>query len=565
MTSTHRPNGLERSDPGPLGPFPSENRRIARAAGLVAAVTLASRISGLLRDAVTGYYFGAGSTADAFFVAFRLPNLLRRFVGEGAMSVAFIPIFTEYLGRGAPAQAERALRVLVTGFSLIIAAVTVIGIALAPYWLALLAPGFSDQPEMALTLQLTRALFPYLLLISLVALLSGYLNALRHFFAPALAPILLNLAMIGCAVVLAPLLATPVFALVWGVLLGGVLQVLAQVVPLLRRGISLAPLWEPQHPALGRSLRLLAPSTVGAAAYQINVMLSTSLASLLAAGSVSALWYAGRIFEFPIGMVAVALGTAALPSFAEQAVRGAHAELRRSLTFALALTTSLAVPASLALIALARPITAVLLQHGAFGAEDVERTALALQAYAIGLWPLAVVRIVVPAFYAMRDVRTPVLAALVALLANAVASLALIGALPGQSGSGLANVVAALTRVVQVADFGHVGLALASSLAAAVNVAGLVAPLARRLGGLDLRPLAAALLRSVLASAPMAVIVHVAAAGLDWSTPGGTVVKAIWLAAIIAGGLVAFAVASLLVGGPEIERLRRTLAEKRRR
>jgi putative peptidoglycan lipid II flippase len=543
----------------------SENRRIARAAFVVAAATLASRVTGLLRDAVTGYYFGAGSVADAFFVAFRLPNLLRRFVGEGAMSVAFIPVFAEYLGQRTPAEAGRALRAMATGFTVAVAVLTGLGIALAPYWLELLAPGFSAQPEMALTIRLTRWLLPYLVLISLVALLGGYLNALRHFLAPAVAPVLLNLTIIGCAVALVGLLRTPIFALVWGVVLGGVLQLVAQVVPLVRRGISLAPLWEPGHPGLARALRLVAPSTVGAAAYQINLMLSTSLASLLAAGSVSALWYAGRIFEFPIGLVAAALGTAALPSFADQAVRGALGELRRSLTFAVALTTMIAVPASLALVVLARPITAVLLQHGAFGADEVERTAAALQAYAAGLWPLAVVRVVVPVFYALRDVRTPMLAAVAALAVNAVASVALIGDLSPDQPSRLAAGLGAVVSALHVADLGHVGLALAASLAVTVNLAGLVVPLARRLGGLDLRPPGTALLRSVVAAIPMTFVIHLAAGSVDWTTMGDTLAKATWLAAIIAAGLLVFAAAALAVGGPEIASLRKLLSDRLRR
>jgi putative peptidoglycan lipid II flippase len=541
----------------------SENRRIARAAGLVAGLTLASRITGLLRDMVTGFYFGTGSAADAFFVAFRLPNLLRRFVGEGAMSVAFVPVFAEYVARESPAEAQRAFRAVATGFAVILVAVTLLGVALAPYWLALLAPGFGARPEtLALTLRLTRWLFPYLLLVSLVALLGGFLNALRHFLAPALAPLLLNLAIIGCALALVPVLPTPVFALVCGVLLGGVLQLGAQCVALARRGISLAPLWAPRHPAMGRVLRLLAPSTLGAAVYQINVMLSTSLASLLHAGSVSALWYAGRIFEFPIGLVAVAIGTAALPSFADQAVRGARDELRHSLRFALGLTTALAVPASVALVLLARPITAVLFQRGAFGAAEVERTALALQAYAVGLWPLSVVRVVVPAFYALRDVRTPVLAAVAAFAVNAVASLALIGAVPAPQASWVADAIARAAEALQIASFGHTGLALAASLAAGVNGACLIAPLTRRLGGLELRPLAAALARSLLASLPMAALVHVAANAVDWTAPGHLSAKVLWLVVTVIGGLLAFAGTALAIGGPEVDGLRRMVARR---
>jgi putative peptidoglycan lipid II flippase len=337
------------------------------------------------------------------------------------------------------------------------------------------------------------------------------------------------------------------------------------VVPLAWRRISLAPLWQPRHPTVGRVLRLLGPSTLGAAAYQINVMVSTSVASVLPAGSVAALWYAGRIFEFPIGLVAVAIGTAALPSFAQQAVRGAHAELRRSLSFAVGLTTVLAVPASLALLVLARPITAVLLQHGAFGADDVERTAVALQAYAVGLWPLAIVRVVVPAFYALHDVRTPVLGAFAALAANALAGLALIGALPAEQSSWLATMIARASAILHTADLGHAGLALAASLAAAVNVVCIVPRLARRLGGLDLRPIAGALWRSLLAAAPMVAIVYVAADRVDWTAPGHILFKAVWLGAVVAAGGLAFAAAAIAVGGPEVEGLRRMIAERLRR
>ena len=541
----------------------SENRRIARAAGQVAALTLASRISGLLRDMVTGYYFGASLAADAFFIAFRVPNLLRRFVGEGAMSAAFIPVFAEYVAERRETQAARALRAVATGFAAVLFAITLLGIVLAPYWLALLAPGFGGRGEaMALTVRLTRWLFPYVLLVGLVALFGGFLNALRHFLAPALSPLLLNLAMIACAVALVPVLPTPIFALVCGVLLGGVLQLALQIVPLARRRISLAPLWEPRHPAVRRVLPLLAPSTVGAAVYQINVILSTSLASTLRAGSVSALWYAGRIFEFPIGLVAVAIGTAALPSFSDQAVRGAHDEMRRSLTFALGLINAVAVPASIALVVLARPITAVLFQHGAFGAEEVERTARALQAYAVGLWPLSVARVIVPAFYALRDVRTPVRAALITLAANAAASLALLGAVAPQSSSGLATAIAHAAAALCVVDLGHAGLALAASLAAAVNVICLVSPLTRRLGGLDARPIAASFARSLIAAAPMAVLVFIAAAPLDWTATGHDVRKAAWLAATIAAGLLTFAGTTLLVGGPEVDRLRRLVRRR---
>jgi putative peptidoglycan lipid II flippase len=355
----------------------SENRRIARAAGQVGALTLASRITGLLRDAVTSYYFGAGPAADAFFVAFRLPNLLRRLVGGGAMTAAFVPVFGSYLSEGKPREAERALRATAAVFGLALIGLTALGILLTPAWLAVLAPGFAAEPATRrLAERLARWMFPYLLLIALVALYGGYLNARRHFLAPAISPVLLNLAIIAAAVALTPRLG--IASLVVGVLLGGALQLALQLVALRRDGTAVMPVWQPSHPALGAIWRLLAPATLGTAMYQINVLLSTTVATLLPAGCVSALWYAGRLLEFPIGLVAVALGTAALPSFAEQAARQAQDEMRRSLSFAISLTNYVAIPASVALVILARPITAVLFQRGAFA--DVDLTAAALRA-----------------------------------------------------------------------------------------------------------------------------------------------------------------------------------------
>lgn len=546
-------------------PGMSENRRIAGAAGVVAGLTLASRVTGLLRDVVTGYYFGAGATADAFFVAFRLPNLLRRFVGEGAVGAAFTPVFAAYVAEPRAGSAERAFRAVATGFAALLGLTTVAAIAAAPLWLDLLAPGFAAEPEaMALAVHLTRWLLPYVFCIGLVALCGGYLNARRHFFAPAASPVVLNLAMIAAAVALVPALGTPVFALVWGVLLGGLLQLAVQLVALGRLGVPIAPAWEPRHPAVRRVLGRLAPSTAGAAIYQINVLVSTSLASVLQPGSVSVLWYAGRIFEFPIGLVAVAIGTAVLPSFAEQALRGARAEMRRSLGFALAVTNLLAVPASLALVVLARPITAVLLQHGVFGPEAVERTALALQAYAVGLWPLSVARVIVPAFYAMHDVRTPVLAAAVAFVANAAASLALLGAVPEPQAVGFAGAIARAAAALRVADLGCAGIALAASLAAAVNVSCLIVPLGRRLGGLDSRSFAAAFARSLAAALPMTALIYAAAARVDWTAPAGGAGNAAWLAATIAAGLFAYAAAAWLLGGPEVAAVRALLAARPR-
>jgi putative peptidoglycan lipid II flippase len=540
----------------------SEKRRIARAAGQVGALTLASRVAGLLRDAVTGYYFGAGPAADAFFVAFRIPNLLRRLVGEGAMTAAFVPVFGGYLAAGRGAEAERALRAAVAVFGLALLGLTVLGVVLTPAWLALLAPGFAAEPaSQALAERLARWLFPYLLLISLAALYGGYLNARRHFLAPALSPVLLNLGIIAAAVVLAPSLGLA--ALVAGVLLGGVLQVALQIAVLHREGVAVTPVWQPTHPALGAIARLLAPATLGTAMYQINVLLSTSIASLLPPGRVSALWYAGRLLEFPIGLVAVALGTAALPSFAEQAARHDRAEMRRSLSFAIALTNYVAIPAAVSLTILARPITAVLFQRGAFDAGDVDLTVAALQAYAAGLWALALVRVIAPAFYALRHPRAPLWAAAGGFLANVLASLALVGTLPGAGESVVGRAIAGAAAALQVADLGHVGLALAASIAVTANAALLAVPVARRLGGLEIGTIAGSLLRAAVASAVMAGVLAVLVPRVDWTTPG--LGRALWLAVVIAAGGAVFAAAALLLGGSEVAALRRAVGARLRR
>ncbi len=530
----------------------SENRAIAKAAGVVAALTLLSRVTGLLRDVIIGYFFGSGMAADAFFVAFRVPNLLRRFVAEGAMTVAFIPVFSEYLAQRSRAEALRAMRAAATLFALLLAAITAVGIAFAPFWTRLFAPGFVDEPgKIELTISLTRWLFPYIFCASLVALMGGILNAHRHFAAPALSPVVFNLALIAAAALWIPRLAEPVYALAYGVLLGGVLQLLLQLGPLAARGVLLAPLWEPGHEAIRRILRLMAPTVFGAAVYQVNLMVDTILASVLPEGTVSYLWYADRVFEFPLGVFAVAFGTAALPSFSTLAARGAYGELGRTLVFALRITTFLVVPAAVGIALLATPITAVLFQRGAFGFAASQLTARALAAFAAGLWSVAAVRIVVPAFYALQDTRTPVLCATAAFAANLLFSLMLMGPVDPSAGPGVGAWIAAATSALGVLDLRHAGLALSTSLAATVNLALLIAALRHRLGELDLRPLLSSLARSGAAAAAMAIPVALVARATDWeSMPFAGRVLA--LAAAVGIGAVTFLIIAWALGSPEI-------------
>jgi putative peptidoglycan lipid II flippase len=535
----------------------SENLRMARAAGLISALTLLSRVTGLVRDAVIGYFFGTGAAADAFFVAFRLPNLLRRFAAEGAMSVAFVPVLSSYLERGQRDEAVRALRSLLAAVLAGLTIVVLLGIAGARLWIALFAPGFAGDPALtALTVQLTRLLFPYALLISLVALLGGFLHAGRRFLAPALSPVALNVAIIAAAVWLSRHVDPPIAALAWGVLIGGVLQVSLQAATLAAEGVRLTPLWDPGHPAVRRSLYLIAPALFGAAIYQVNVLIGTVMASILPAGSVSYLWYADRVFEFPLGLLAVALGTAALPTFAGQVARGAMDEMRHSVSISVAIANFLAVPATAGLVCLATPITSVLFQRGAFGPLEVEQTALGLRCFTAGLWAVSIARILAPAFYAFGDSRTPVRSAALAFVANVLFGLMLIGKPEAADSSSLAGLVAALARTLSVVDLSHGGIALATSLAAMLNAAHLGLLLWRRLDGLRADLVFGSLARSGLATLPMIPVIVLTARAADWQASGHLLTKAAALGLAIAAGLLVFAAAAWLVGGPEVERIR---------
>lgn len=531
----------------------SENREIARAAGLVSAFTLVSRFGGLIRDAVVGYYFGTGAAADAFFVAFRMPNLLRRFVAEGAMSTAFIPVFTEYWTNRTREEAIEAASALATIMAVGLTILTIAGMILAPLLTSLFAPGFVAEPgKFELTVALTRWTFPYILLISLVALCSGILNSLRHFAAPAMSPIFLNIAMIGAALS-SPYVAEPVYTLAYGVLVGGVLQLLIQLPPLFRNGIRLRPLWAPHHEAVQRAARLMGPMVFGAAVYQINILVDTVLASVLPSGSVSYLWYADRVFEFPLGIFAVAIGTAALPSFSAQVARGEMDELRRSLIFSMRLTSFIVLPAATGLFVLAIPITSVLFERGAFAYPEAVLTARALSAFAVGLWPVSLARLLIPAFYAMHDTRTPVTTAAAAFVANATFSLLLMGPVAATSESAVADLIAHVTSTIALFDLRHAGLALSTSLAATVNFLLLLAALQRRVGKLGLRQLMVPIGRDLIASAAMIPAVWLTAGLVDWSQSGHLLTRTATLLAAVGSGVVAFAIVQLILGASELQ------------
>ena len=536
----------------------SEKREIARAASLVGGLTIVSRITGLVRDIVVGYLFGAGTSADAFFVAYRIPNLLRRLVAEGAATAAFIPVFAGYLSSGPRTEADRVARVLFTMMAFVLALITLLGIAFAGPITTLFAPGFAVVPgKLELTVSLTRLVFPYIFCIGMVAAAMGVLNALRDFWTPAMSPVVMNIVMVAATFLLAPWLG--IYSLPAAVILGGIAQMLSQVPALRRLAIPLAPSWEPHHPAVARVGALMLPTVFGSAVYQINVLVSTMFASLLPAGSVAFLWYAERLFEFPLGVFAVALGTAALPSFASLARRDLAA-FRDTVGFALRLVNLIALPAAIGLVLTAEPLTSVLFIRGQFTPEDAAQTAVAVRFYAIGLWSVASVRVLVPAFYALEDTRTPVVTAFAAFAANLVFIVLLIGPLRSPPDSVFGQWMASATHAIGILDLRHGGLALSTSLAATVNLVLLAALLERRVGGFAWGPWLGSTFRTLLASSTMVPVVLAVTSRVAWFAHGVSLLSRVgWLLVAVSAGAIVCALALNVLGGTEVVALRRAV------
>jgi len=311
--------------------FTPEKKSISGAAGVIAFFTLLSRILGLVRDMVMATFFGSGMAADAFFVALRLPNLLRRLFAEGSLTIAFIPVFTEYLTLKSKEDAFDLARIVFTILSLILVVVTVLGVLFAPFFVKIQAFGFgSSGIKYDLTVFLTRLTFPYIFFIGIVAFFMGVLNSLRRFAAPAAAPILLNVGIIGAAYFISPYCAEPIVGVAMGVILGGVLQVALQIPWIYGAGLRLFPKWQPFHPAVRRIGYLMLPAVFGSAVYQFNQFVGTLLASFLREGSVSWLYYADRLVQFPLGVFAIAISTAALPTLSAHAARKDHAQFQKT-------------------------------------------------------------------------------------------------------------------------------------------------------------------------------------------------------------------------------------------
>jgi len=523
-------------------PAKTSGGEIVRRAGVVATGTLSSRILGAVRDAVVAAVFALAAT-DAFWLAFTIPNALRVLLGEGAVSAAFVPVFTEVRERDSMARAKEFYRNLIGAMAVVLLVVTVIGIVCAPWIVKAYAWGFQrDAALFETTVALTRLLFPYIFLMGLSALMMGALYASKRFAAPAFAPALLNISLIAAALLLAPVLRElgwpAIFALAFGALLGGGLQLVAQLPSLHKEGLIVRPQVGFSDIYVRKCARLMVPLLAGLGVYQLNILLSRLFASFLPTGSVSYLYYGQRLAEIPQGMFALAIASAALPALSDAVAHGDEEEAKRLFRHAFRLSLFVAVPAAVALAVLAEPAATVFFGRGRYDAAAIHETTRSLVWQAAGIWAVASVRTIVPMFHAHNDTRTPVIASALNLVAFITLSLTLMG--PMQ----------------------HAGLAAATTAAAVTQLVALLWLLRRRSGDLGMAEVNASVLRILVASAAMGAVVWAGASLGQWQNGGNDPRNLAVFGATVVVGLLTYLALAAALGSPELRDLKAAIRRR---
>jgi putative peptidoglycan lipid II flippase len=520
-----------------------DGRKMTRSAGVVGLFTLASRILGLLRDSVAAASFDKQAT-DAFYVAFTIPNVLRRLLAEGSLTVSFIPVFTEYRDQKGEGETRRMLRATLGATLLVLTVVTALGALASPWIVKLFAYGFVDDAgKFGLTVFLTRVMFVFILAVGLSALSMGVLNACRHFSTPALAPAILNVGQIALVLLgtttLVGLGYPAITSLAVGVIVGGFAQLVLQLPFQRRLGYLVTPSLELAHAGVVRIAKLMLPSVFGLAIYEVNIVLARQFASFLSAGAVSYLYYSQRLIEFPMGIFAVAMATVAMPSLAAHATAGNLDKLKQTYHYALGMTFFIMLPATAGLFAVSLPITSVLFQRGHFTHEMSVATAATLQAFLAGLWAGAGVRQTAPVFYALQDTVSPVKAAVLSLASYA------------------------LVAYFFHRHLGTVGLAAAVSVSSVVNFLTLLLLLRRRLGLLGLRSIARSLLLSMAASVVSGGAAWAASLLGDWSRGGVAVRNYVVLLVAVGVGAAVYIALARLFRIPELSELAASFRRRR--
>ena len=493
--------------------------RLFKSTAVVGGNTLISRVLGLLRDIIIARYFGAAATTDAFFVAFRIPNFFRRLFAEGAFSQAFVPVLAEVKHEGSADDVRHLVMHAAGTLGGILLLVTIV-VELAAPWVALVfGTGFylNNPDQYALTVDMLRLTFPYLVLISLTALAGAVLNLFGRFAVPAFTPVFLNLSLIGCAVLLSPLMDEPIMALAWGVFIAGVVQLLFQLPFLARLGLLARPRWGWRDSGVRKIMRLMLPAILGSSVVQINLLIDTVIASFLMTGSVTWLFYADRMVEFPLGIFGIALATVILPRLSSQHASADPKAFSATLDMALRMALVIGLPAALGLAILSTPILSTMFEYGEFAAQDVQMAALALMALAIGLPAYILIKILAPGYYARQDTKTPVRIAIRVIGINLVLNLIFVAGM------------------IELEIIGpHAGLALASALAAWFNAGWLYRGL-RHSGVLVHQTGWWRLIMQVLLALGMMLVVLLWGIDVDawsqWQSPQRIAQLAIWVAA----------------------------------
>jgi putative peptidoglycan lipid II flippase len=432
-------------------------RSLLQSSGLVGIMTMLSRVFGLVRDMIVAQYFGASASADAFFVAFKIPNFFRRLFAEGAFSQAFIPVLSEYRSQKTEKEVRQLANSVAGVLGGILFVITFLAIMGAPWLTALFAPGFLEEPEKyGLATEMLRITFPYLFLISLTAFAGAILNSYGYFAIPAFTPVLLNLVLISSAIWLTPYFETPVIGLAWGVFIAGAVQLFFQFPFLLKMGLLPRPRFDYKHEGVKRIFVLMVPALFGVSVSQINLLLDTILASFLQTGSVSWLYYSDRLAELPLGIFGIAIATVILPSLSRQHASQSKQEFSNTIDWALRIVILMGVPAALALILLAEPLVTALFYYGELTQNDVFMSAMSLRAYALGLLAFMLIKVLAPGYFSRQDMKTPVKIGIWAMTANMVFNLILIWPLQ------------------------HTGLALATAISSWMNAFWLLSGLIKR-------------------------------------------------------------------------------------
>ncbi len=507
----------------------SEKRKIAKSASLISFATFISRILGFVRDIIIARFFGATGLSDTFFVAFRIPNMLRELLAEGSMSSALIPVLTEWRTKKGGDEAGRLVRIVFTFIIIFVGSLCVLGILFAPLIITVIAPGFVNEPaKFQNTVMLTRIMFPFLLFVSLSALVMGALNTRKVFFIPSLASAWFNVAIITMILIFYSLFEEPLTVVAIGVTVGGMFQFISQLPTFFKRDYSLKFDFHFLHSGLRKIGLLILPATMGMAVAQLNIFISTVLASFLPSGSITYLYYSMRLIQFPIGIFGVAMGMAVLPALSEYASKKDFESLREEFSFSLRLLFSITIPSMIGLICLREPIVNLLFQRGEFDYAATQGTSTALLFYSMGIWAIVGVRMLTSTFYSMQDTKTPVKVAVAALTMNIILSLLLMKPLL------------------------HGGLALANATASSINFLLLFFFLKKKLKRVDTKRILNSFMKVTFASIIMGMTGWLFIQGRQWIDSGDVLTKSIYLFFTILSCVFIYFVTALLLKSEEV-------------